>query len=241
MTIAIVPVKGLDRAKRRLAGGLGPGARGALAKAMLQDVVGALRSVAEIDAIALVTPDDRTARAVHDLGAIRLHDEGGGYSAAALVGLGHALEAGYRRALVLPGDCPLIEPGEIAAALKRVEDDEIGLLVVPDRHGAGTNALVLTPPSAIRPAFGAGSCRRHRELAAAGGVSCRVERLPSLAVDVDTPADLRHLAAMLRGSHAGAERTRRVLDQLPALTPAGTGSSPVSSGRQRLKTPGSDT
>ncbi len=35
------------------------------------------------------------------------------------------------------------------------------MTIVPDRHGTGTNALLLAPPQAIAPAFGPGSCERH--------------------------------------------------------------------------------
>jgi 2-phospho-L-lactate guanylyltransferase len=70
--------------------------------------------------------------------------------------------------------------------------------IVPDRHGTGTNALLLTPPDAFAPSFGPGSFARHRALA---GDACRVAELPSLMHDVDTPEDLRTLPS-------GAPRTR---------------------------------
>ena len=62
--------------------------------------------------------------------------------------------------------------------------------IVPDRHGTGTNALVLRPPDAIRPAFGEGSCARHVAAAREAGIPFGVEELPSLGLDLDTPADL---------------------------------------------------
>ena len=68
------------------------------------------------------------------------------------------------------------------------------MLVVPDRHGTGTNALVLDPPDAIEPSFGPDSCQRHQRLAGASGVHCEVVEVPSLALDVDTPDDLAAIA-----------------------------------------------
>ena len=81
-------------------------------------------------------------------------------------------------------------------------------MIVPDRHGTGTNALLLTPPDVIEPAFGPGSFARHSELAGHG----RVAELPSLTLDIDTPDDL---ATLLAGS-ADAPRTRALLGEAAA-------------------------
>ncbi|HST41030.1 MAG TPA: hypothetical protein VLK58_16060, partial [Conexibacter sp.] len=64
--------------------------------------------------------------------------------------------------------------------------------------GTGTNALLLSPPDAIAPAFGAGSCARHVAAARRAGATCRVLRLPSIALDLDTPDDLEALRALPR-------------------------------------------
>jgi 2-phospho-L-lactate guanylyltransferase len=85
-------------------------------------------------------------------------------------------------------------------------------VIVPDRHGTGTNGLLLTPPGAIPPSFGPDSCERHVGLARSAGVACRVERVPSLLLDIDTGADLAALRERLAGEpRAGARRTRKVL------------------------------
>ena len=86
--------------------------------------------------------------------------------------------------------------------------------VVPDRHGTGTNALLLAPPDAIAPAFGEGSRARHEGLARAGGLVARVEPLASLAPDVDTADDLAAVAALLRERPARAPRTAAAIRAL---------------------------
>jgi 2-phospho-L-lactate guanylyltransferase len=86
-------------------------------------------------------------------------------------------------------------------------------VIVPDRHGAGTNGLLLRPPDAIAPSFGADSCERHRALALAAGLDCRVQRVPTLLLDIDTGADLDVLRARLAAHPARATRTRAVLGQ----------------------------
>jgi len=214
-TIAILPIKSFGAAKQRLAGLLGSGARQALVQAMFQDVLASLRQVPELDAIAVVTANLMAERAAHGEGVLLLRDEHeAGHSDAALIGVAHALEHGFERVLLVPGDTPLLDPDELGAMLRGAERDEIGLVVVPDRHGTGTNALLLHPPTAIEPAFGPGSCERHRDLASAAGVSCRVDALPSLAMDVDTPEDLDELVGRLEQTRAKACMTRGALRQL---------------------------
>ena len=83
--------------------------------------------------------------------------------------------------------------------------------IVPDRHGTGTNALALSPPDAIVPSFGEGSCARHIAAARASGVAYNVEELPSLALDLDTPADVVALTMALERDRGRAKRTARAL------------------------------
>jgi len=93
---------------------------------------------------------------------------------------------------------------------------------VGDRHGTGTNALVLAPPDAMAPGFGPDSFARHVAAAEEAGVSHRVELAASLAHDVDTPEDLADLWSAIDGVRGGAQRTRGTLRQLDrAGTPGG--------------------
>ena len=216
-TIAILPIKRFGAAKQRLAGQLGSGARQALVQAMFQDVLAALRHVEGLDAVAVVTANATAARAAHGEGVIVLGDsDESGHNEAAAVGIGYATEHGFERVLLVPGDTPLIAGDEIEALLARTPPDRPGLVVVPDRHGSGTNALLISPPTAVAPAFGPGSRERHERLAAAAGIDCRVEALASLAVDVDTQEDLDELTALLdeAGNRSLARMTRGALRQL---------------------------
>ena len=158
-TIAILPVKSFGAAKQRLADALGAGARQALAQAMFSDVLATLRHVPELDEIAVVTADRAAEAAAAGEGVTVLHDSAqAGQSAAALIGIGHALATGYERALLVPGDTPLLQPSEVAALLEGAG----GVVIVADRHGTGTNALVLSPPDAIEPSVRAGQLRSAR-------------------------------------------------------------------------------
>jgi 2-phospho-L-lactate guanylyltransferase len=113
--------------------------------------------------------------------------------------------------LLVPGDCPALAAEEVGALLTSAGP---GVVVVPDRHGSGTNALLIAPPGAVEPAFGPGSFARHAALGAAAGVTVQVAQAPSLELDVDTPGDLDALRACLAASRAAAPRTRALLDTL---------------------------
>jgi 2-phospho-L-lactate guanylyltransferase len=87
-------------------------------------------------------------------------------------------------------------------------------VIVPDRHGDGTNALLLTPPDALTPSFGEASRQRHFDLAVAQGSVPEVIEVPSLALDIDTPEDLEVLQAALAANRGGAAHTRGMLNQM---------------------------
>ena len=61
--------------------------------------------------------------------------------------------------------------------------------IVPDRHGSGTNALLVSPPALVEPAFGPDSLALHRAAAADAGATV-VELDGPLSLDLDTTADL---------------------------------------------------
>ncbi len=219
-TVAILPVKRFAAAKSRLgASGLAETMRERLARAMVADVLLALARAAAIERTIVVTREPRLAELAAEHGALLVDDTADdGQSAAVALGVRRALADGFERALCIPGDCPALDAGELdallAAADARADAPGAGtaeVAIVPDRHGAGTNGLLLTPPDAIAPAFGPGSCVRHRSLARDAGARCVIERPASLLLDVDTGDDLAALRERLDATSADAARTRDVL------------------------------
>jgi 2-phospho-L-lactate guanylyltransferase len=210
-TAAVLPVKRFAAAKQRLGRSLPDPLRRALAEAMLADVLAALADTETIDDIIVVSAEPAAAAAARGHDAIVVHEQlDAGQSAAATAGIERARREGAGRVLCVPGDCPALDPAELRELLASAgEPPEV--VIVPDRHGTGTNGLLLTPCDAIAPSFGAGSCERHRGLARAAGARLRVERPPSLLLDVDTGADLAVLRTRLAGQPGRADRTRSVL------------------------------
>jgi 2-phospho-L-lactate/phosphoenolpyruvate guanylyltransferase len=240
-TAAILPVKRFSAAKSRLgASGVAETLRERLARAMVADVLLALAGTDAIERTIVVTREPALAGVAAQHGALIVEDHAdAGQSAAVALGVSHALGDGFARVLCIPGDCPALDPSELdallAAADARAAQDardvtdavdardvadarangsvRAEVVIVPDRHGTGTNGLLLTPPDAIEPAFGPGSCERHRALARAAGARCQIERPASLLLDVDTGDDLAALADRLDATSAAAARTRAVLGQ----------------------------
>jgi 2-phospho-L-lactate/phosphoenolpyruvate guanylyltransferase len=213
-TVAILPVKSFAHAKQRLGDAIGAGERGQLAAAMVADVLDALAAVDEVDDVLMVTGEPVAARAAERAGVVVVEDrEEAGQSAATARGIDAALVRGADRALLVPGDCPAVDPQEVARLLTRTADPP-SAVIVPDRHGSGTNALLLSPPGVVAPSFGAGSFARHAARAHAVGATVHVCELPSLGLDVDTPDDLAALRAALDRRPDTAARTRAVLDRL---------------------------
>jgi 2-phospho-L-lactate guanylyltransferase len=213
-TLAILPVKRFGLAKQRLGERLDPEQRQALAQAMVTDVLTALVSVRRLAAVLVVTNEPVVSAIAGQLGAEVLADTPeAGQSAAASIGLAEASRRGFHRALLVPGDCPALDVDEVDALLTATAERR-QIIVVPDRHGTGTNALLLSPPDVMAPAFGPGSFERHRRLAAAAEIPCEVRRPSSLLLDVDTPEDLE---ALLRAAaNDCAPQTRAVYQRIAA-------------------------
>lgn len=214
-TLAILPVKRFERAKRRLEDTLAGGSRRALAEAMFADVLTALRRVEAIDRVLVVTADAGAQRIAEGYDALTLDDPAeSGQDAAVLRGVARARELGAAQVLCLAGDCPLLDPAELDGLLGRPRSAERYAVLVPDRHGTGTNALLLCPPDALTPRYGPDSFARHQRLAAEAGLPVEVARLETVALDVDTPDDLEALRERFAARRGGAAHTRGMLTQL---------------------------
>jgi 2-phospho-L-lactate guanylyltransferase len=207
---AVITAKRFGRAKQRLAGSIDEALRLELVEAMLADVLAAVSESRMLSATVVVTGEPAAADLARSAGAEVIGDTGDeGHSEAALLGVARAVEFGAECVVLLPGDCPLLDPRELDHLLTGLPDPYVA--IVPDRHGTGTNSLVLVPPDVMRPAFGEGSNERHQTIARAAGVPFTVEELPTLALDLDTPADIVALTLSLDLKGGRAANTARVL------------------------------
>jgi 2-phospho-L-lactate guanylyltransferase len=211
---AILPVKRFEAAKQRLSGELPASYRAQLAGAMVRDVLESLSRASEIDSTVIVSGQIEESPGTGVVVVADPHDAG--QSPAALAGMKRAAELGHDLALLVPGDCPLLDPAEVDALV--AEARQLDLVVVPDRHGTGTNALALDPRGPFEPSFGPGSLARHVQQARELGLRFEVSEVPSLALDLDTPDDLVALREALARAPRRAHHTRAALGRPIALT-----------------------
>lgn len=216
---AIIPVKRFGQAKQRLLEALDRPQRAALVRAMLADVLRATTTAEEIERVIVVTAEGRAerialahARRVTTPIEVLQEQADHGHPEAATLGIIRAKALGADCVALLPGDCPLLDATELDAALQRMRAGRVD--VVPDRHGTGTNALLMSPPDAIGPAFGPGSRERHTDRAERAGFEVAVEQVSSLALDVDSPDDLEALVELLEAHPERAAGTAEALVEL---------------------------
>jgi len=211
-TTAIVPVKGLSVANGRLDGALTPDERKRLAEGLFLDLIVKLPRSRCIDDVLVVTADESVARQVRWFGhKVLIQSVDGGHSEAAAAGARAAKAAGAERVAMLPVDCPMLDVEELDA---HIGHSPRTALIIPDRHGTGTNGLVLVPPDLFLPAFGPDSCARHVSRARGSGISFALEELESMGIDLDTPEDYALLRDRLLLDPQPAPRTAKVLWEL---------------------------
>jgi 2-phospho-L-lactate guanylyltransferase len=216
-TAAVLPVKRFPLAKQRLGESVSDTLRLDLVRAMVGDVLSALRDCPAVETTIVVTSERSVAAAARYLGVTVVEDTAeDGQSAAAELGIARAITDGFERVACVPGDCPALDPSELAALL---DGGTAGVTIVPDRHGSGTNGLVLAPPDAISPSFGPDSRARHERLAESAEVTWHVVQPSSLLLDIDTNDDLAALRERLAGERVRAPRTRAVLGRCAAGDP----------------------
>ena len=192
-TWALVPIRGLETAKTRLGEDLDPEERVELVTNLLRRTLVATRDARWVTGTVVVTMDPDAAGIAHELRAIGLVERAPGLKAAIEAARSVAVARGATAVLVLPADLPAVSAAAIdaliGAAAEAAEGNGRLVAVVPDRHGLGTNALLISPPGAIDPAFGEASRAAHAARADSAGVR-RLELDGPLALDLDTAADL---------------------------------------------------
>lgn len=188
----VIPVKGPDAGKQRLAGVLDAPRRAALVEAMLKHVVEAVRRARGIDRIALLGASRHGTPESLPL----LPDPGTGLNPAIASAFATARAEGATRVLILFADLPQLTALDVELLLAAPDD---AIAIAPDRHGTGTNALCLPLPAAegLAFAFGPDSFARHSGEARRLGLEIEEVHSPGLAHDIDEPADLPDTAGLL--------------------------------------------
>ncbi len=187
---AIIPVKPLRRGKSRLSGVLSPEARTALNHYLLSNTLEILATVPEIEYTLVVSRDPEALTIARDFGARTVQEQGSpqlntALTRATMVALSHSVQG----VLIIPADLPLLTVDDIHEVVRRAVNPPV-VVITPDRHKLGTNALLISPPGLIQYEYGPGSYQRHCEQAEKAGARLEICERGSVALDIDFPEDL---------------------------------------------------
>lgn len=191
MTIwAIVPVKPLRRGKSRLAGALSEDERAELNQSLLQHTLNVLKDIKELEQVLVVSRDPHALAVARQYGARTVREDGQpelntALTRATVIAQIHAT----RGVLILPADLPLISREDVLTLTAKAVEPPV-VVIAPDRHRKGTNALLICPSGLIEYDFGENSFQRHCERAKQAGARLEIVELPSLGLDLDLPEDL---------------------------------------------------
>lgn len=215
----VIPVKDLVNAKQRLSGVISPSERRALSQAMAEDMLDCLRRVDNLAGILIVSDDPGAELLAYCYGARVLKEEGHsrGLNAAVEQAATFLAAEGASHMLVLHGDLPAIEAGDIARLVADLPQKPF-VRLVPDSRGEGSNALLCSLPTPLSFCYGENSFTVHRESCKKLGLSCEVVELQSLQLDIDTPRDLVALLDLLDADLACKTKTRAVLSEYQLAT-----------------------
>lgn len=175
----LIPVKGFDQAKARLAPVFSQQQRAQFAREWATGVVRACTGFATW----VVCDNEQVASWAHGMGAHVSWQPGLGLNGAVRAATVERFTAGASRVTVVHGDIPHAPP---LTDLVRSDDD---LVLVPDRHELGTNVLS-TPTPNFRFAYGQGSFAAHCDEAVRLGLRVRIVNDSRWGWDVDVPDDL---------------------------------------------------
>jgi len=188
--VAIVPVGSLERAKSRLGAVLDAEERRDLVLRLADRTIRAAVGTAGVTETLVITPDDEVRDLASRAGARPLRQRSRGLNDGLREARDEALAGGATAVLILPIDLPAISPVAIRDVLATAGRESPPLVaIVGDRHGRGTNALLLAPPDVIDVHFGGDSHDAHVAAASEAGAAL-LELDGPLSIDLDTPDDL---------------------------------------------------
>jgi 2-phospho-L-lactate guanylyltransferase len=187
---AIVPVKPLRRGKSRLAGTLSEDERTELNRSLLQNTLKTFSDLKEVEEVLVISRDPQALAIARQHGARTVREDGQPELNTALKRATVIAQVyATRGVLILPADLPLVTREDVLTLIERAGEAP-SVVIAPDRHGTGTNALLISPAGLIEYDFGENSFQRHCQRAKEAGARLEIVDLPTLGLDLDLPEDL---------------------------------------------------
>lgn len=186
---AIIPIKPLRRGKSRLSGVLNQEKREGLNQYLLSSTLQCLKEINKIDHIIVISYDPSALTLARKYGARTVLENRKTNINRALRKATIAAQAiKSTKVLVIPSDLPLLTKEDVLAVIGK-SGDPPEIVIVPDRKGGGTNALLINPIGTLKYNFGDWSFNKHIEQAERKKINIKICKRKNLSFDLDLPED----------------------------------------------------
>ncbi len=213
--VAVVPVKGLPEAKRRLSNYLDPDERRRLVLAMLEDVLHSLEASDVFSKIIVISPDGSLEKNVRRNQGVFVKQRGAGLNAAIRQASRELLPKKVPTMMTILADLPLAAPKDFEE-LARISGEKPRIVLAPSLKG-GTNVMLRSPPDVISTSYGRWSYAKHLRAGQRRGIPVYSISNSRLSFDVDTIQDLKVLRRLDRYAKTHAGRLAREIGRLPPV------------------------
>lgn len=190
-TAAIIPVKTFASAKTRLE--LPLEKKIAICEIMLEEILHVLSISPQIDAIILVTKDEKARKLGMGINAKILTDDRElGVNSAISLADKYLLENDFDASIVFPQDIPLLKTQDIDFML-RFQHPPNFAIIVPSQRFDGTNALVRMPIDLMETHYDEDSYKIHMNTAKLHTSNTALVFVKRIMLDIDNMDDLQFL------------------------------------------------
>ncbi len=187
---AVLPVKPLKIGKSRLHSSLSEPEVVNLNKKLFESTYERLQNCTLIDRILVISKDPEILERTAGLGGVGLlENEQSSLNMAVLQAQTYIQENETGEVLIIPVDLPQMETKNLYELI-RLGRDTKSVVIVPDLHQMGTNAIFLSKAMLIEPKFGRQSFQKHSKQALNNCAQLIVWLNKNIQSDLDTPQDL---------------------------------------------------
>lgn len=210
----LIPVKSLASGKSRLLPLCNDKVRRDLNEFFLRQILLTASRFPGHGRTAVISDSEEVLRLVETCGARAIRQTSApGLNSAANEGLTILRNLSAKDILLIACDEPLVQPSDIRDVVERGAGSG-AVVICPDKHYTGTNAILLPAPVSIQFRFGENSCLEHCREVIRSGFSPKLHFNANIALDIDTPRDL----AMWLNMHDAPADTIQSITAIPEIS-----------------------
>lgn len=185
----IIPVKPFKQGKSRLRACFDRQDLYALNYNLFVQTIETITAAACFDHIMVISRDKHAQAVARQLGLeLCLEQNPSSLNLAIEQAMTCVVERGGGQVLIVPTDLPNLRPDDLLSTKGLIPRQ--GVVIVPDHFYRGTNALGMSDPMLIKPAFGSNSFHKHSIQAQQDNLSLRVYYNEAIMHDLDTQLDI---------------------------------------------------